>query len=151
MALGVVGYIPFGVEFDQEAASIAGKTARCTTMTVDEFEKRYDGPQFDAVHLGDVLEHLPDPANTIRVLLRVLKPNGVLFVEGPLEINPSLIYWTSRIYGAIKRKVRPKFIAKHPPTHLYLTGGSQQFAFFLKVEPALCAKRYDVFETGALS
>jgi hypothetical protein len=80
--------------------------------------------------------------------LRAIKPNGVLFIEGPLETNPSLINWTSRIFGAIKRKVRPEFIAKHPPTHLYLTGASQQFAFFLNVEPALSAKRYDVFETG---
>lgn len=44
--------------------------------------------RFDAIHLGDVLEHLPHPAS----LLRELEPlGGVFFIEGPLENNPSLV------------------------------------------------------------
>ena len=147
-ALKEEGFIPYGVEFDQDAAFVAGLNAGCKAISVDEFQNQSVKPIFDAIYFGDVLEHLPDPANTLKELLGYLKPDGVLFVEGPLEINPSPVYWACLIFGAIKRLVRPKFVASHPPTHLFRTGELQQLAFFLYVEPRLTLKHWQVYETG---
>lgn len=147
-ALGAEGFVPFGVEFDQDAARFAGENARCSTLSVDEFRARSEGLKFDAIHLGDVLEHLPDPAGTLRELLSQLRPGGVLFVEGPLEINPSPVFWAARLFGAIKLMARPAFIAGHPPTHLFRTGAKQQLAFFTRVDTSLSLQHWHIYETG---
>jgi len=147
-ALNADGFVPYGVEFDRDAAHFAGQKAACMTMSVDDFMAQPDKPLFDAIHLGDVLEHLPDPAGTLRELLVHLKPGGVLFVEGPLEINPSPVYWAARLFGAFKRIVWPKFTPGHPPTHLFRTGAKQQLDFFTRVEPCLRLQHWDIYETG---
>lgn len=147
-ALGNAGFVPYGVEFDRDAADFAGQNAGCVAMSVDDFLARPDKPVFDAIHFGDVLEHLPDPAGTLKELLGNLKPRGVLFVEGPLEINPSPVYWAAHLFGAIKRMVRPRFVAGHPPTHLFRTNAKQQIAFFSRVEPSLDLRHWQVYETG---
>ena len=147
-ALGAEGFVPFGVEFDKDAADFAGGNAGCAALSVDDFLTQANKPQFDAIHLGDVLEHLPDPAATLKQLLEYLKPGGVLFAEGPLEVNPSPVYWAARLFGAIKRMVRPDFIGGHAPTHLFRTNAKQQLAFFSRVEPRFDLKYWNVYETG---
>lgn len=142
------GFIPCGVEFDVDAARFAGQNTNCKTFSVDEFRALTDKPKFDAIHLGDVLEHLPDPAYTLKELLDCLKPGGVLFVEGPLEINPSPVYFAARTFGWFKRLAKPYFVANHTPTHLFLTDAKQQQAFFRYVEPRLDLLSWKVYETG---
>lgn len=148
IALGNVGFVPYGVEFDRDAADCAGQKAGCMTMSVDDFLSQPAKPVFDSIHFGDVLEHLPDPASTLKTLLGNLKPGGVLFVEGPLEINPSPVYWAAHLFGAIKRMVRPQFVASHSPTHLFRTNAKQQLVFFSRVEPSLDLRHWEVYETG---
>jgi SAM-dependent methyltransferase len=147
-ALNAEGFVPFGVDFDQAAARFAGENTGCSTLTVDEFEELSERLKFDAIHLGDVLEHLPSPESTLRELLSRLKSGGVLFVEGPIEINPSPVYWSTYIYGVIKRIIRPHFIGDHKPTHLYFTCAKQQMAFFTRVSPSLRLQHWQVYETG---
>jgi glycosyltransferase involved in cell wall biosynthesis/SAM-dependent methyltransferase len=147
-ALVAAGFVPFGVEFDRDAADLAAKRAGCDAISVDDFQSLPVKPMFDAIHFGDVLEHLPDPAKTLNDLLVYLKPGGILYVEGPLEINPSPVYWASRLFGAFKRIVRPAFVASDPPTHLFRTGATQQLAFFSMVEPGLVLKHWLIYDTG---
>jgi len=147
-ALSEAGFFPFGVEFDKDAADLASKRAGCDAISVDDFMSLPAKRLFDAIHLGDVLEHLPDPAKTLKELLVYLKPGGFLYVEGPLETNPSPVYWTSRLFGALKWIVRPAFVASDPPTHLFRTGARQQLAFFSMVEPGLELKHWHIYETG---
>ena len=40
---------------------------------------------FDAVLTLDVLEHVPDPAECLEMLFRVLRPGGVVVISGPTE------------------------------------------------------------------
>jgi SAM-dependent methyltransferase len=142
------GFVPFGVEFDKDAADLASQRAGCNAISVEDFEALAIKPMFDAVHLGDVLEHLPDPAKTLKELLAYLKLGGILYVEGPLEINPSPVYWASKLFGGLKRIVRPDFVASDPPTHLFRTDATQQLAFFSMVEPGLVLKHWHIYETG---
>jgi 2-polyprenyl-3-methyl-5-hydroxy-6-metoxy-1,4-benzoquinol methylase len=147
-ALAQEGFIPYGVEFDIDAAKFAGQNTNCETFSVDQFLALTYKPKFDAIHLGDVLEHLPDPGYTLKELLGYLKPDGVLFVEGPLEINSSPVYWAARIFGWVKRIAKPYFVASHTPTHLFHTDAKQQLAFFRHVEPRLDLLSWHVYETG---
>jgi len=147
-ALDAAGFVPFGVEFDKDAADLASQRAGCDAISVENFEELAIKPMFDAIHFGDVLEHLPDPAKTLKELLAYLKLGGILYVEGPLEINPSPVYWASRLFGSVKRLVRPSFVARHPPTHLFRTAAKEQLAFFSLVEPGLNLIHWQVYETG---
>jgi SAM-dependent methyltransferase len=147
-ALGAAGFIPFGVEFHKKTADVAAQRAGCEAISVDDFQSLPVKPMFDAIFITDVLEHLPAPAETLKDLLVHLKPGGILYVEGPLEINPSPVYWASWLFGTIKRLVRPALIAQHPPFHLFRTGERQQLAFFSRVELGLEIKHWQVYETG---
>lgn len=42
-----------------------------------------DWPQFDAICLWDVIEHVRDPAGVCRTLMQLLKPGGHLFLSTP--------------------------------------------------------------------
>ena len=147
-AVRSAGFHAFGVEFDQEAANAASLNTGCDVLSVADFYRQSAAPKFDVIHLGDVLEHLPDPANTLKQLLVYLKPGGLLFVEGPLEVNPSPVYWASRAFGSLKHWLRPGFVGQGNPTHLFRTGGQQQLDFFHMVEPALDLLHWEIYETG---
>jgi len=94
-ALKAEGFVPTGVEFDKQAARAAARNTGCPVSSVDEF-RAVTGP-YDALHLGDMLEHPPNPLITFRELPAMVKPGGILFVEGPLEINPGPVYWAARL------------------------------------------------------
>jgi len=61
-ALKVEGFSATGVEFDEEATAYAAKNADCLVFSTANFFSRRNKATYDAVHLGDVLEHLPEPA-----------------------------------------------------------------------------------------
>jgi len=147
-SLGEQNFVPTGVEFDSDATIFASNNALCDVWTTDTFFSSCSNYNFDVIHLGDVLEHLSDPADTIRKLLPSLKTGGILFVEGPLEINPSLVYWVSRAYGWLKNILRPGFVATYPPYHLFRVGGAQQLDFFNTFESNLQLKYWDIYESG---
>lgn len=146
-ALRSAGFVPFGVEFDPDAAEAASRKASCEVLTVEEFWRR-DDEVFDAIHLGDVLEHLPDPATVLGRLLGRLKSGGALFAEGPLEVNPSPVYWAASLFGWAKRVLWPGFVATHAPTHLFRASARQQLAFFFRVDNRLSLHAWELYETG---
>ncbi len=61
--------------------------------------------QFDAVYIGDVIEHLPEPNEILQNIYRILKPNGIVMIVTPnfdslvarlLQIKPfeHILYFT---------------------------------------------------------
>jgi 2-polyprenyl-3-methyl-5-hydroxy-6-metoxy-1,4-benzoquinol methylase len=89
------GFVLTGVEFNKQAARAAARNAGCPGSSVDEF-RAVTGP-YDALCLGDMLEHPPNPLITFRELPAMVKPGGILFVEGQLEINPGPVYCAARL------------------------------------------------------
>jgi ubiquinone/menaquinone biosynthesis C-methylase UbiE len=56
---------------------------------------------FDTVALTYVLCTVPDPADALREIARVLKPGGrLLFIEHVRAIDPGLARWQDRLHGA---------------------------------------------------
>jgi len=147
-ALKNEGMTPFGIEFDDSAARYAREATNCEVLSIAEFQALPEKPNFDAIHLGDVLEHLPNPVQTFYQLLDYLVPNGIIFIEGPLETNPSPVYWATRLYGVLKRLLKPDFVANHPPTHLFQTNAKQQLATFMQFDEFIELKYWAVYETG---
>ena len=47
----------------------------------------FDNKKFDMVTMFNVLEHLADPANSIKQIKEILKPNGILAIDVPNEYN----------------------------------------------------------------
>jgi hypothetical protein len=98
--------------------------------------------------LGDVLEHLPDPLGTLTSLVERLPVGGVVFVEGPLEVNPSPVYWFALAFGTVKKLVRPASVGSHPPTHLFSTNAASQQRFFLRLGCDFQVVDWRIEETG---
>jgi 2-polyprenyl-3-methyl-5-hydroxy-6-metoxy-1,4-benzoquinol methylase len=142
------GFIPAGVEYDEEAAQQAWKNTGCRTLSLDEFGSAPPEHPYDVLHLGDVIAHLPEPRRTLKGLLEFVKPGGLVFAEGPLQNNPSLVYWAAMAFGCAKRMLRRNFAEVDPPTHLFRADEKQHLLLFRGVEPRLELLHWEVFETG---
>lgn len=80
--MGAVGWRLAGIELDPEAA----RTARTVTPDVfvgDPLDAPWPAGAFDLVTSFHVVEHLPEPLEALRAMLRWLAPGGLLIVEVP--------------------------------------------------------------------
>ena len=137
-----------GVDFASDAAEAAAHNAKCPAYALKDFRAHLANTKFDALHLGDVLEHLVDPVKTIDELLPLANPDGLLFIEGPLENNPSPVFWAALLFGSLKRLHNPSFVGVGAPTHLLRVNARQQKDFFQRFWPSLELLHWDVHETG---
>lgn len=82
------GWRTLGVEPSRQAAEHA------RGLGVEVIEEFLDGDvaqelgTFDVVHLSEVLEHLPDPAEHLRSFRDLLAPDGLVCVSVPNDYNP---------------------------------------------------------------
>ncbi|MEP7357870.1 MAG: class I SAM-dependent methyltransferase [Anaerolineales bacterium] len=67
-------------------------------VAADFVPERYGPDAFDVVHMNHVLEHVPDPAATLRGVCQVLAPDGLLIVEVPYEFGG----WFFTLYPILK-------------------------------------------------
>lgn len=70
---------------------------------------------FDAVFMGDVLEHLPDPIRSLRSIGRWLVPDGVLLVAVPSTMN----LLSARLGMTVYRVAGKTKTLRIPPYHLF--------------------------------
>jgi len=73
-----------------EIAPAAVRSSRGRGLDVrqgDLFKARFGKESFDAILLGDVLEHVPDPIRLLREAGRILRPGGTLIVKCPRFVN----------------------------------------------------------------
>jgi 2-polyprenyl-3-methyl-5-hydroxy-6-metoxy-1,4-benzoquinol methylase len=78
------GWQAAGIEVSEKAAAIARRRGLDVETTRLEESRRPAG-MFDAVTLWDVIQHLEDPAVTLRAVHEKLRPGGVVFLETPDE------------------------------------------------------------------
>ncbi len=84
------GWDALGIEPSRQAATYARKVSRVNV--IQGYFQHVDftdlNGTFDAVHLRNVLEHLPNPIELCERSLAALKPGGILCLEVPNDFNP---------------------------------------------------------------
>ena len=140
------GLEPAGVEFSPGAANRAAARAGAEVFAIGDPGWRSAGP-WDCIHFGDVIEHLPEPRETLASCLPLIRDGGLLSAEGPLEDNRSLVHWAARLFAGIKRRRDPSAVPQFPPYHLLFASARSQRAFFAGLGP-LEEELWRVAESG---
>ncbi len=77
------GFDATGLELSPWVVEFARKTFNVPMLLGPVETQPIDPGSLDVVALMDVLEHLPNPVDTIRHCLTLLKPNGILVLQTP--------------------------------------------------------------------
>jgi 2-polyprenyl-3-methyl-5-hydroxy-6-metoxy-1,4-benzoquinol methylase len=105
-----------GIELDAAAAREA--QSFCEQVLVGDVETMdlpFEAGSFDVVLLGDVIEHLRDPVETLRRLRRFLRPGGRLVLSTPNVAN-----WAIRLSLLAGRwRYTDRGILDRTHTHLF--------------------------------
>jgi 2-polyprenyl-3-methyl-5-hydroxy-6-metoxy-1,4-benzoquinol methylase len=93
------GWSVCGVELSKDTAQIANDNG--LNVFVGEIASA-DFPlaSFDAIHIGDVIEHVRDPTSVLSRLSALLKPDGVIVLVTPNHdaVFPLLTLWLHRLF-----------------------------------------------------
>ena len=114
MLASKIGYESFGVEVEAGTREEAKKRSNCQIFSPAEVQT--GGVQFDVIFLGDVLEHLCDPLIVLNQIQKILAPDGLLIIQGPLEGATTF----SNFLLSIKARLLAKSPSNFPPYHVSL-------------------------------
>ena len=88
-----MGWEVYGVEMDEGASSRA-RSMGLDVFTGDLFEAKYPAHFFHVIRMSFVLEHLPNPRETLIEIKRVLIPQGRIYLS--IQNAQSFHYWLFR-------------------------------------------------------
>lgn len=77
------GWRTLGIEPSDFASEYARRELGLDVLTADLLTAPVPEGEWDAVVLGDVIEHLPRPGDALARIARILKPGGVLYMALP--------------------------------------------------------------------
>ena len=110
-----LGWQVLGLEISPFAVQFAREHLGLSVELGDIEPERFPGAQADAVFLGDVLEHLPEPVGALRTVRHWLSPGGVAIIAVPSTLN-----LLSARLGLIGYGMRRRFkTLRIPPYHLF--------------------------------
>lgn len=121
-----LGFTSFGLEVEESTRFKAQLESSCKIFSPEEIVSA--GTQFDLIFLGDVLEHLNNPQDTLNEIYNILLPSGVLIVQGPLEGAPTISNFSLSIKSLFLRDSPSDF----PPYHVSLATRKSIFEVFNK-------------------
>jgi 2-polyprenyl-3-methyl-5-hydroxy-6-metoxy-1,4-benzoquinol methylase len=101
------GWQVTGTEISETAVTFARETWQLDVRLGALEKVHFADNQFDAVVLGDVIEHLPDPRRTFEEINRILRPGGAVYV------------WTPNFNSITRQLFKQKWGAVIFPWHLY--------------------------------
>lgn len=110
-----LGLASVGVEVEASTREMATLKSSAPVISPDEFSK--SDLKFDVVFLGDVLEHVNNPSEILSEIHLHLKPNGFLFIQGPLESASTLTNRLVELKSILLQGARIEF----PPYHVTLS------------------------------
>jgi len=86
------------------------------------------------IRVSNVLEHFTEPLKEFNKLTLKLKDKGVFVIEGPLEMNASLVNWLKWNYLKLRKRMSSKYVTFHDPTHIFFSDRVNQLHFFEKFD-----------------
>jgi 2-polyprenyl-3-methyl-5-hydroxy-6-metoxy-1,4-benzoquinol methylase len=111
MAMRERGWEVEGIDFDEKAVRAARKNGLNVSLGSLE-QQNFADNRFDALTLNHVIEHVPDPAGTLKECRRILKSNGKLFIA-----TPNIESWGHALFKEHWRGLEP-------PRHLHIMSPS---------------------------
>jgi SAM-dependent methyltransferase len=135
------GHRVTGIEPDPAAAEAARAVlheVHCEGIT--DFLGRAPLHQYDAILFGDVLEHLPDPADTLRQCRALLAPDGVIAASVPCATHGSIRAmllegrWDYGDYGLLDR-THLRFFSRSGVQELFASARMQLARMVALVQP----------------
>ena len=138
----------YGVEYNQETIKQLKKRFKNGSfLNNKEINNKKYNNFFDVIHLGDVLEHVIGPDHLLINLHKKIKKNGLMYIEGPIERNFSLVNLLIILFGNIKRLLRVDFKNDFKPYHLYFCNFRNQLMMIQKINKFKII-HYKIYETG---
>ena len=138
-----MGWSVRGCDFDSEAVTAAA--AKGLQVRVGGIESFDVAEKFDAITMNHVIEHVPDPGDTLAQAFRRLAPGGQLFIE-----TPNIDAQGHKIFGAHWRGLEA-------PRHLILFNHKSLRAVLdatgftnIRSHPTLPGARSAILEKSAL-
>jgi SAM-dependent methyltransferase len=125
-AAAALGWRAMGVEYDSQVAAQTERRTGLKVVTDPLSLMEHNQPPADALHLGDVIEHLTAVDAQMPAILRLLKPGGTLLAQGPLEGGPTLFTLGLRLIHTLDRDRQTQMA----PYHVLLATVKGQRSFF---------------------
>jgi 2-polyprenyl-3-methyl-5-hydroxy-6-metoxy-1,4-benzoquinol methylase len=86
------GWRTYGVEINAEAARYCREQRELDVISGALDPQTYAENSFDIVLMGDVIEHLRDPLDLMRLVQHILKPGGAVIIS-----TPNIAGWAGRL------------------------------------------------------
>lgn len=132
------GWKSIGIEYNPEFATLVQKKTGCEIYLANDISIIENSA--DVLHLGDVLEHLTNINIQFPQILRLLKSNGTLLAQGPLDANFNLfllaVKYAKKIYKGNNNEIQPQ--------HVIMATKKGQIALFERF--GLNTKEYTIYE-----
>lgn len=138
--VSATGVEALGFDMDLGGVAAASLASGCAVYMLSSIRNHQESA--DVVHIGDVLEHVPDPHNVLRQACSLLKPGGTVLAQGPLEANTSLFNVVLSL-AAFAKLGRP---VDSPPHHVHLVTARGQRSLFERA--GLIAEEFDVSDVA---
>ena len=132
-------WTPIGVELEPSIAAQAQARTGVTVLTYDDLLAGRVGT-VQALHLGDVIEHLTELDRQMPSLLDVIELGGHLLAEGPLQCGPTLFEASIQASQALRASAPIDM----PPHHVLQATAAGQRSFFRR--HGLIETSFDVYE-----
>jgi 2-polyprenyl-3-methyl-5-hydroxy-6-metoxy-1,4-benzoquinol methylase len=107
------GWEARGIELSRDTAALARQRFGVDVANARLEDTEFESASFDAVTLWDVIEHVPDPLDTMCRVAKLLRPGGVVGL-----ITPNLDGLFSRSSYRVARRIN-HWPAVAPPAHLF--------------------------------
>ena len=104
-----------GIEPNMMMAEFVSRECGIKVINSNLKENLFQEDYFDIIRFSDVLEHLIDPLEALKLARSYLKADGLLFISQPLTYNKSLF----SLLLAIKMFLRRNKFSNNPPYHIW--------------------------------
>lgn len=109
----IAGLLPIGIDLDANSIKF-GQKEGLDLRHGKINDMHFKAGSFDAINLGDIMEHVKDPKSFLEECFRILKEKGVIIISTP---NTNSLF--PRITKWIYKKFKIMWSHTTPPYHLF--------------------------------